>query len=131
MRDDRRRRPSELERTTEAGELDRRTVAAMKEIVLVTLAMDTETGEIDPKASFMVNSPRRGPRYNRPYEDEPGVIEQFRPGECQARFEAEWNDENGELDIRQASGRRLINPAARDVHSIPLRTSRTRKLISC
>jgi hypothetical protein len=38
----------------------------MKEIVLVTLAMDTETGEIDPEAPFMVNSQRSGPRYNRP-----------------------------------------------------------------
>jgi hypothetical protein len=28
----------------------------MKEIVLVTLAIDTETGEINPKAPFMVNS---------------------------------------------------------------------------
>jgi hypothetical protein len=64
----------------------------MKEIVLVTLAIDTATGEIDPKAPW-VNSRRRGTRYNRPYEDEPGVIEQFRPGESQARFEAEWNDE--------------------------------------
>ena len=33
----------------------------MKEIVLVTLAMDTETGEIDPSAPFMVNSRRHGP----------------------------------------------------------------------
>jgi hypothetical protein len=65
----------------------------MKEIVLVTLAVDMETGEIDPKAPFMVNSRRRGPRHNRPYEDEPGVIEQFRPGERQVRFEAECNDE--------------------------------------
>ena len=32
----------------------------MKEIVLVTVAMDTETGEIDPKAPFMVN-PARAP----------------------------------------------------------------------
>jgi hypothetical protein len=47
----------------------------MKEIVLVTLAVDTETGEIDAKAPIMVNSRRRGTRYNRPYEDEPGVIE--------------------------------------------------------
>jgi hypothetical protein len=69
---------------------------AMKEIVLVTLAMDTETGEIDPKAPFMVNSHRRGPRYNRPYQDEPDVIKQFRPGEHQARFEAVWNYEKGD-----------------------------------
>ena len=67
----------------------------MKEIVLVTLAIDTETGRIDSEGPFMVNSSRRGTRYNRPYENEPGVIEQFRPGECQARFEAEWDDETG------------------------------------
>jgi hypothetical protein len=64
--------------------------------VLVTLAIDTETGEIDPKAPFMVNSRRRGPRYNCPCEDEPGVIDQFRPGEHQARFEDKWNDETGD-----------------------------------
>jgi hypothetical protein len=68
----------------------------MKEIVLVTLAIDTETGEIDPKAPFLVNSRRRGPRYNRPNEDEPGVIEQFRPGGRQVRFKAKWNDEKGD-----------------------------------
>jgi hypothetical protein len=71
-------------------------VAAMKEIVIVCLAIDAKTGEIDPKAPFMVISRRRGPRYNRPYEDEPGVIEQFRPGERQVRFEAEWDDEKGD-----------------------------------
>jgi hypothetical protein len=32
----------------------------MKEIVLVTRAIDPETGEIDPSAPFMVNSGRRG-----------------------------------------------------------------------
>jgi hypothetical protein len=32
---------------------------AVKEIVLVTLAVDTETGRIDAKAPFMVNSRRR------------------------------------------------------------------------
>jgi hypothetical protein len=69
--------------------------AAMKEIVLVTLAVDAETGEIDPKAPFMVNSQRRGTRYNCPYQDEPAVLEQFRRGERQVRFEAEWNDETG------------------------------------
>ena len=68
----------------------------MKEVVLVTLAIDTETGEIDPKAPFMVTSRRRGFRYNRPYEDEPAVIEQFRPGERQGRFEAGWNEETGD-----------------------------------
>jgi hypothetical protein len=68
----------------------------VKEIVLVTLAIDTQTGDINPRAPFMVNSRRRGPRYNRPYEDEPGVIEQFRQGENRARFEAEWNDETGD-----------------------------------
>jgi hypothetical protein len=67
----------------------------MKEIVLVSLAVDPQTGAIDPTAPFMVNSRRRGPRYNRPYEDEPGVVEQFRPIECQTRFEAEWDDETG------------------------------------
>jgi hypothetical protein len=65
----------------------------MKEIVLVTLAIDTKTGEIDPEAPFMVNSRRHGTLYNRPYYDEPEVIAQFRPGEHQARFEAEWNTE--------------------------------------
>ena len=67
----------------------------MKKIVVVTLAVDTETGKIDPKAPFMVNSRRRGTRYNRPYQDEPGIIEQFRPGEAQVRFEAEWDDKIG------------------------------------
>jgi hypothetical protein len=41
----------------------------------------------------VICSPRRGTRFNRPYHDESGVIEQFRPGERQARFEAEWDDE--------------------------------------
>jgi hypothetical protein len=71
-------------------------VAFTGRVLLVTVGVDAKTGEIDPKAPFMVNSRRRGPRYNRPYEDEPSVIEQFRPGERQVRFEAEWNDEKGD-----------------------------------
>jgi hypothetical protein len=62
----------------------------MKEIALVTLAFDTETGRIDSKAPSMVNNRRRRVRYNGPYDDEIGVLEQFRPGELQARFEAKW-----------------------------------------
>jgi hypothetical protein len=52
--------------------------------------------QCDFSAKLPCMPPTRGPRYNRPYEDEPGVIEQFRPGECQVRFEAEWNDEKGD-----------------------------------
>jgi hypothetical protein len=65
----------------------------MKEIVLVTLAIDVATGKNDPGAPFMVNS--RIPGRSQPYQDEPGVIAQFQPGELQARFEAEWDDESG------------------------------------
>ena len=66
----------------------------MKDVVLVTLAIDAATGKIDPGAPFMVNS--RVPGRSQVYQDEPEVIAQFRPGESQARFEAEWNDETGD-----------------------------------
>jgi hypothetical protein len=65
----------------------------MKEIVVVRLAIDAETGAIDPTAPFVV-IPQQQPHRGRIYEKEPGVIEQFLPGERQARFEAEWT-ENG------------------------------------
>ena len=54
-------------------------------MVLVTLAI--------PDAPFMVNS--SVPGRSHPYQDELDVIAQFGPGELQARFEAEWDDESG------------------------------------
>jgi hypothetical protein len=69
----------------------------MNEIVLVTLAIDTETGKIDPKAPFLVNSCRCGTLYNRPYEDEPGVIEQFRPGRVSGSVRRRMGRCNGRL----------------------------------
>jgi hypothetical protein len=51
-------------------------------------------GEIDRTAPFMVNS--RVPGRSHPYQDEPEVIAQFQPGERQARFQAEWDDENAD-----------------------------------
>jgi hypothetical protein len=67
----------------------------MKEIVLVRLAIDPQTGTVDLTAPFMV-IPRRRELQRLPgrgglYEKEPGVIEQFRPGEREAHFEAEWS----------------------------------------
>ena len=71
----------------------------MKEIVLVRLAIDPKTGAIDPTAPFMVILRRRAlqrlPGRGGIYEKEPGVIEQFRQGECEAQFEAEWSKREG------------------------------------
>jgi hypothetical protein len=61
----------------------------MKEIVLVTLAIDAETGDIDPTAPFVVTPP---PHRRGVYENERDVIAQFLVGERQARFEAEWSE---------------------------------------
>jgi hypothetical protein len=71
----------------------------MKEIVLVTLAIDAATGAVDSTAPFMVIPRRRAlqrlPGRGGVYEKEPAVIEQFRPGEREARFEAEWSKQHG------------------------------------
>jgi hypothetical protein len=71
----------------------------MKEIVLVRLAINPQTGTIDPTAPFVVIPQRRElqhlPGRGGIYEKEPGVIEQFRPGEREAQFEAEWSKQHG------------------------------------
>jgi hypothetical protein len=62
----------------------------MKAIVLITLAIDAASGDIDPSVPFVVSPPP--PHRRAVYENEPGVLAQFLPGERQARFEAEWSD---------------------------------------
>jgi hypothetical protein len=85
-----------VDRATTAGQPDRDAVVAaaakMKEIVVVCLAIDAETGEIDPTAPFVVIPHRRRlqPHRGGVYRDKPNVIDQFHRGERQARFEAEW-----------------------------------------
>ena len=63
----------------------------MIEIVIVCLAIDAETGVINRAAPFVV-IPRQQAHRGGVYDNEPDVIAQFRPGERQARFEAEWTE---------------------------------------
>ncbi len=72
----------------------------MKEIVIVCLATDPKTGTIIPDAPFLVKAGRAD--RSGIYEKEPGVIEQFMPGELDARFEAQWTDEGWKFGKRVA-----------------------------
>jgi hypothetical protein len=71
-----------------------------KEIVLVRLAIDAQTGAVVRDAPFIVEASRAD--RSGVYEKEPEVIAQFLPGEEQARFEAEWIDEGWEAGRRVA-----------------------------
>ena len=76
----------------------------MKEIVIVCLAIDAETGAIDPTVPIVVipSQPRQQPYRGGVYHNEPDVIAQFRPGERQARFEAERTDDGWKFGKRVA-----------------------------
>jgi hypothetical protein len=67
--------------------------------LLVRLAIDPQTGAVDHAAPFVViprrRELRRLPGRGGIYEKEPSVIEQFRPGEREAQFEAEWSKQEG------------------------------------
>jgi len=77
----------------------------MKEIVIVCLATDARTGTIIPDAPFLVQAGRAD--RSGVYEKEPEVIAQFLPGEEQAPFEAEWDDEKEDWIF----GKRVPDPS--------------------
>jgi hypothetical protein len=74
----------------------------MKEIVIVCLAIDAETGAVDPMGPFVVISRqhRLQPHRGGVYHNEPDVIAQFLPDERQARFEAEWTEDGWKFGKR-------------------------------
>jgi hypothetical protein len=71
----------------------------MREIVTVCLAIDAETGAIDRAAPFIV-IPRHHVLRGGVYDNEPDVVAQFGPNERQARFEAEWIEEEWKFGKR-------------------------------
>jgi hypothetical protein len=62
-----------------------------KEVVLICLPRDLQTGARDPAAPFLVKA--QDPRRSGLYYDEPAVIAQMLTGEREAKFEAEWTGE--------------------------------------
>lgn len=60
----------------------------MREIILITLATDPETGTIDRGGPFLVQA--SDPARSGLYEREPEVVAQIQPDERDAKFEAEW-----------------------------------------
>jgi hypothetical protein len=72
----------------------------MREIVLITLATDPETGTIDRAAPFLVQA--SDPARSGLYEREPRVLAQIQPGERDATFEAEWTGDEWRFGKRVA-----------------------------
>ena len=73
----------------------------MKEIVVVSRAIDSKTGAILPDAPILIRAAR--PDRSGVYDQEPDAMAQFLPGEEQARFEAEWTGD------RWKFGRRILD----------------------
>jgi hypothetical protein len=71
---------------------------AMRDFVVVSLAIDTKTGDLIPDAPFLVKASRAD--RSGIYEKEPGVVAQFLPGERRARFEAEWTEDGWKFGKR-------------------------------
>ena len=72
----------------------------MKEIVIVCLAIDAETGVAIQDAPFLVKASRAD--RSGIYEREPAVVAQLLPNEEYARFEAEWTDDRWKFGRRVA-----------------------------
>jgi hypothetical protein len=72
----------------------------MKEIVIVCLAIDAETGVAIQDAPFVVKASRAD--RSGIYDREPAVVAQLLPDEACARFEAEWTDDRWKFGKRVA-----------------------------